>query len=56
MLEAKKVDIDKLKSEKRKVQRENDDQVKMLERYIEKRLVREKRDLYDEMVKEIEEQ
>lgn len=55
MLEAKKVDIDKLKSEKRKVQGEYDDQVEQLKRDIEKRLEREKRDLNDEMVKEIEE-
>ena len=55
LLEGKKVDIDKLKSEKRKVQNEYDDQVDQLKRDMEKKLEREKRDLNDQMQQEIEE-
>lgn len=55
MLESKKVDIEKLKSEKRKVQVEYDDQVEQLKREMERKLEREKRDLNDQMQREIDE-
>ena len=55
VLDSKKIDIDKLKSEKRKVQLEYDDVTDQLKRDMEKKLEREKRDLNDQLQREIEE-
>ena len=55
LLESKKVDIDKLKAEKRKVQLEYDEQIDQMKRDMERKLEREKRDMHDATVREIEE-
>lgn len=47
LLESKKVDIERLKSEKRKVQQEYDEQIEQMKREMERKLEREKRDLND---------
>jgi hypothetical protein len=49
VLESKKVDIDRLKMEKRKVQSEYDDQIEQVKRDIDRKLEREKRDLNDQL-------
>ena len=54
-MDSKKVDIERLKSEKRKVQQEYDDQSEQVKRDMERKLEREKRDLNDQMQREIEE-
>ena len=54
-MESKKVDIDKLKAEKRKVQLEYDEQIDQMKRDMERKLEREKRDMHDTTVREIEE-
>lgn len=54
-MENKKVDIDKLKSEKRKVQLEYDEQIDQMKRDMERKLEREKRDMADSMQRETEE-
>lgn len=54
MLEAKKVDIDKLKSEKRKVQQEYDDQIEIMRKDMEKKLEREKREMNEQFMREMD--
>ena len=55
LLDGKKIDIDKLKSEKRKVQLEYDEQIDQMKRDMEKKLEREKRDMNDQLQRDIEE-
>lgn len=48
------MDIDKLKTEKRKVQQEYDDQIDVLRRDIDKKLEREKRELNEQFQREMD--
>mmetsp|Transcript_16181 Transcript_16181/g.11400 ORF Transcript_16181/g.11400 Transcript_16181/m.11400 type:complete len:89 (+) Transcript_16181:662-928(+) len=53
MLSNKRVDIDKLKSKKREIQQEYNEQVDQLRKEMEKRLEKEKRELRDRMNREL---
>ena len=53
MLESKRGDIEKLKSEKRKIQTEYDGELDQLKREMDRKLEKEKREIQEEINREI---